>query len=326
MPDLRGVWPALLVGCAAHLGPPTEPPPKDEGVGATVARACWVEYARDVMPGKLAVAHRGQPADQDSTQSGLLITGEGGTFLIDGGMAVDLAHEVEGVHGLPRYFLNRASKTWDRLQTPVEAVTSTGTDPASLTAALPTHGHFDHLGGLLDLPDVPVWMPEPEIEVARRSAAGEREGTTPNDAIGVLPRAVSLSMDGPGAWSWSSGHDLMGDGSVLVVPLPGHTPGSVGIRVALPDGREVFLVGDAVWLREGYEEREPKSWLASRFVDDDVDAAGVQVARLWALHQALPDVLILPAHDRRAWLEAFGSPGCVGDPPTPGPEPTTAPG
>ncbi len=135
---------------------------------------------------------------------------------------------------------------------------------------------------------------------------------TPADAAGLLPRATPLVFDGGPVWLWERSHDLLGDGSVSLVPMEGHSPGSLGARIALPDGRTVFLVGDTVWAREGYEQLEPKSWLASHLVDADEDATADQIGRLWALHRAHPEVVILPAHDRRAWLEAFGEPGCVG--------------
>jgi hypothetical protein len=46
----------------------------------------------------------------------------------------------------------------------------------------------------------------------------------------------------------------------------------VGVWFRHPAGHEVLLVGDAVWVREGYEAREPKSWLAGSFGDADQQA------------------------------------------------------
>ena len=45
--------------------------------------------------------------------------------------------------------------------------------------------------------------------------------------------------------------------------------------------------------------------------DADPEGTATQIARLWQLHQQSPEVVILPAHDRRAWVEAFGAPGCL---------------
>jgi len=38
--------------------------------------------------------------------------------------------------------------------------------------------------------------------------------------------------------------DLYGDGSIVIVPAPGHTPGSVVVFVTLPGGARYAFVGD----------------------------------------------------------------------------------
>jgi N-acyl homoserine lactone hydrolase len=302
--------PILLAGCAARIPAPEGVTLAGSPPGARVERACWIEFARDTMPRRIGVAHGAVAEDVPSTQSGLLVSGPGGTWLIEGGMALDVPHQIDEVGGMTGFFLHRASADTVRVSTPEQGVRDAGVELTDLTGLLPTHGHWDHLGGLLSLPDIPIWMPQAEIDEAKLGAEGGRSGVTPNDARAVLPRARALTFEGGPLWAWDRSHDLMGDGSVLVVPMPGHSPGSVGVRVALPDGREAFLVGDAVWLREGYERREPKSWIVGSIVDADKDATATQVALLWALHQAEPDIAILPAHDRRSWVEVFGAPGC----------------
>jgi hypothetical protein len=66
-----------------------------------------------------------------------------------------------------------------------------------------------------------------------------------------------------------------------------------------------------VWVREGYERREPKAWITTSF-DSDRAGTDLQIQRLWALHEADPSLVILPSHDRRVWFEAFGQTGCHG--------------
>jgi glyoxylase-like metal-dependent hydrolase (beta-lactamase superfamily II) len=48
-------------------------------------------------------------------------------------------------------------------------------------------------------------------------------------------------------------HDLFGDGRVVLVPIPGHTPGSVGAVVGLERDGEFFLASDAVALEVLFE-------------------------------------------------------------------------
>jgi hypothetical protein len=53
--------------------------------------------------------------------------------------------------------------------------------------------------------------------------------------------------------------DVFGDGSVVVVKLPGHTPGSVGVFVNVSPTLRMFHVGDAVNVVEAVERRLTKS-------------------------------------------------------------------
>lgn len=311
----------LLAACAHHIPEPAVLPAAADPGGASV-RVCWVELLHGELPHGLAVAHGALKTNPPSTQSGLLLDHPDGAWLIDGGQALDAEAEKAGVRGLRRVFLNKAAAGWTRDAAPADAVRARGVDPAALAGLLPTHAHFDHLGGLLDLPGPPIWMPAAEIALAQATLDGAPPAVLPYDARGVVPRARVLTFDGPPLWSWPASHDLYGDGSVVLVPMPGHTPGSVGARVRAADGRVLFLVGDTVWVREGFEQREPKSWLAGTF-DADGDATSAQIAQLWALHRDHPEVAILPAHDRRAWVDAFGAPGCIGE--RPAPTPDTAP-
>ncbi len=296
-----------LAACVRHIpepGPGTVVP--DTTVGR-VTRACWVEFARGTFKHGDAVAHGALAEDVPSTQSGLLVVHAAGAWLIDAGAARETDLHRQAVHGLDRVFIDQAASGWELAASIPDALASGGMQVSALTGIIPTHAHFDHLGGAVDAPGVSVLLLPAEIEYAR--AAGF--GVLPAEAKDVLPRAKAIDVSAGPFLSWPEHADLTGDGAVVVVPLPGHTPGSVGVRVRLPDGRSAFLVGDTVWVREGYEAREPKGLLATGF-DAEPETNDVQIQRLWALHRSDPNLLILPAHDRRAWVSAFEQPGCVG--------------
>ena len=48
-------------------------------------------------------------------------------------------------------------------------------------------------------------------------------------------------------------YDVFGDGSVVMLDLPGHTPGHHGLLVQLPKRGAVLLSGDVVHFRENLE-------------------------------------------------------------------------
>ena len=75
------------------------------------------------------------------------------------------------------------------------------------------------------------------------------------------------------------------------------------IFVTLYNGARYAFVGDLVWQLEGITLREERSWLVRRFAD--LDAAGTRqnLLRMIAIKQRLPDLIIVPAHDMRAFAE-----------------------
>ncbi len=269
-------------------------------------KVCQVETATGVLPARLVVAHGALGEDVESTTGGLLLVHPKGSYLVDGGLAESVEEHLAEVPGFMGFAARKSAKDWVSVSRLDDALRKLGVEPATLTGMFPTHGHYDHLGGLLDLPGVPLWMPEAEIEEARRAVAGEGSSILPADAALAVARAQPMPLVPAEVGPWSQAWDLFGDGSALVVGMPGHTPGSVGVLVHLSDGK-LFLVGDTVWVREGFEQREPKGVIAGTF-DSDQSATDRQIQWLYQLYRAEPDVVILPSHDRRQWARAFPQP------------------
>jgi N-acyl homoserine lactone hydrolase len=116
-------------------------------------------------------------------------------------------------------------------------------DPASVRWVVLSHLHTDHVGGLEPFARAEVLVARTEWERAR-GLAGRVRGYLPQHwPVGLEPRLVEPAPEGPDPLGGS--YDLAGDGRLLVVPLPGHTPGHLGLLVG--DGRNPthLLAGDA---------------------------------------------------------------------------------
>jgi glyoxylase-like metal-dependent hydrolase (beta-lactamase superfamily II) len=119
-----------------------------------------------------------------------------------------------------------------------DQLTANGIPAESLRRAFITHSHWDHISGLEDFPSIEVWMPGDEL-------AFIRSGAYPGLADQIIDRlhVNTLSFkDGPYE-NFESSHDLYDDGSVVMVPLPGHTPGSLGMFVNLKSGKRFLFIG-----------------------------------------------------------------------------------
>ncbi|WP_433600232.1 MBL fold metallo-hydrolase [Nocardia sp. CA-135953] len=166
---------------------------------------------------------------------------------------------------------------------------------------LPTHLHWDHISGLLELPDsVTVRLPAVERAWALdgpHAPAGVARGPLRGRAFDTF------ELDGPPVLTFPRSLDLFDDGSVLLVDLAGHTPGSIGVLLAVDDGTRVLLAGDAVWNKLQVELIREKAPMPGQLFDADRDATFATIHRL----HALPDgIEIVAAHDYAA-VEALAA-------------------
>jgi N-acyl homoserine lactone hydrolase len=82
----------------------------------------------------------------------------------------------------------------------------------------------------------------------------------------------------------------MGDGSLVLLPVPGHTPGSMALLVRRPDRAPLLMVGDLTYEAE---------LLRAGRIPGVGDRAGLRTASAMVLRlvERHPDLVILPAHD-----------------------------
>jgi glyoxylase-like metal-dependent hydrolase (beta-lactamase superfamily II) len=188
-----------------------------------------------------------------------------------------------------------------------------GEDPAKLRWAILSHVHLDHAGGLMDLPHLQVLLTREELQFANDRDAQAKGFVIAAHAKKLpSPDAPTLQFEPKPYETFDESADLYKDGTVVVVPLRGHTPGSVGIFVNLSPARRFFYVGDAVDDERGFEERVGKS-LILEDSDNDEALANQIVGQLSELHEKVPALAIIPAHGRSAYKKFFpGGPlSCV---------------
>lgn len=255
-------------------------------------RTCWVE----------------SDATLGFTASALLVHHpEGGSILIDAGNSANFDAELEPYEGGTKRWLATFPGALAPKKPLGALLSELGVSPATLTAVVPTHAHLDHIGGALDLPALPVWVTQEEAALIERGRRTVTDEVVPAHAEALADQLEPLVFAEQPYEIFDRHADLFGDGSVVVVPMPGHTVGSVGVFVTLPDGRRVFHVGDAVNDRSQIEKLRGRT-LAMKRTDSDRPAANVNVARLHALAEQDPTLLMLPAHERAAWADIFGTP------------------
>jgi N-acyl homoserine lactone hydrolase len=274
--------------------------------------ACWVEFDRRFVPAQAMTAGITHMKVAEVTASGLLIHHPAGNILVDTGSSTHLQQEIADYPFWSHlHFEILTDGKNGAADTSANVLRKVGTPPESLKAVILSHIHMDHAGGLVDLPGVPVYLSADEIKFMTRYRRLQTIQVVPAEAKAMDGRVHALRFEPKPYETFDESADIFGDGSVVVVKLPGHTPGSVGTFVNLSPKFRIFHVGDAVNANEAVERRLPKSFVMAA-TDEDVSQANATVAKLSQLHTLDPGLLIVPAHDRGAWKQVFGAvPSCV---------------
>ncbi len=275
---------------------PLPPPPPLDAPLPTAAPPPAMELVRietGVTHRSAAFAYRGGSFfdPREFAMTAVLVKHPRGDVLIDTGFGRDVAAHLQT---LPLFF--RAVTSWDRTRSVAEQLDAAGYDRAKLRGILLTHAHWDHVSGIPELAGTPVWVTAEE----RRFVA---EGGTITALMRGFPGVTyeEYAFEGGPYLGFPKSHDVWGDGSLVVVPAPGHTPGSVVVFVTIASGARWAFLGDLVWQREGITEREERPWFWKTVGDDDPAAVRENILRIAAIATRYPSISLAPAHDGRGF-------------------------
>jgi N-acyl homoserine lactone hydrolase len=177
-----------------------------------------------------------------------------------------------------------------RTTTVPEELRARGLEPGAVRTILMTHMHVDHTSGLRLFPDAEVVVDRREWEA---TSDGAFHGYHRPHFAHVEPRLVD--PDGPHD-GFDRGHDVFGDGSVVLVRTPGHTHGHCSAVVRTAAG-PVLVAGDAIYTMENLVPgRVPVKM-------EDARAYRRSIEQINAWRAAHPGALVIPGHDEADWAE-----------------------
>jgi glyoxylase-like metal-dependent hydrolase (beta-lactamase superfamily II) len=177
-----------------------------------------------------------------------------------------------------------------------------GVNPDDVRLIVLSHFHADHIAGVRDFPKAEflfkadAWLPMKEASLLKRVKLGFVPGLLPNDFT-QRSRYLSsadlkrVTLDLPG---FSMGYDLLGDGSLWGIDLPGHAPGHLGVAAVL-NGKTYFFTADASYLYQGITDCR----LPARALDLLLSDRRSYQDTLHRLHQLTTkpsDLVMIPYH------------------------------
>ena len=136
--------------------------------------------------------------------------------------------------------------TYRRAKTLAAQLAELGVRPADVTYVAVSHTHGDHVGNLGLFPTSTILIQGAEYDWAM--------GLPTKPAFVATQTIQKLAGD----------RDVFGDGSVVILSTPGHTPGHQSLLVVLPKTGALVLSGDAVHFRDNWEQRRVPSMNTSR--------------------------------------------------------------
>jgi N-acyl homoserine lactone hydrolase len=161
----------------------------------------------------------------------------------------------------------------------VESLREIGVAPADIQHFAMSHGHGDHSGNANLFHTATLYMQAAEHD-ATFGPQPQKYGFIPANFERLRDaRLVKLEGD----------HDVFGDGSVLIKPAPGHTPGHQVLVVRLPKTGPVMLSGDMVHLTYSWNNRVAPPFnfdvpQSLRSIDAMKDYTARTGAQLWINH------------------------------------------
>ena len=170
-----------------------------------------------------------------------------------------------------------------------------GYTPADVDTAIVSHLHQDHIGGLAELAGSELLVSTAEWAELAKPAPELRGFLRSHIQLpGLKWRQVSLEpTSDPALAPFTEALDVMGDGSLVLLPTPGHTAGSMSLLVRRAGRPPLLLAGDLTYGADILQRGQLPGVGSRRGLAESSH-------KVLALAGQQPGLVVLPAHDPTA--------------------------
>jgi len=170
-----------------------------------------------------------------------------------------------------------------------------GYAPADVDTAILSHLHVDHIGGLHELTGSKLLVSATEWAELAKPAPGLRGFLRSHIQLPALnwDQITPEPAGDPALAPFTEVLDVMGDGSLVLLPTPGHTAGSVSLLIRRVGGPPLLLAGDLTFGADMLRRGQLPGVGNRRQL-------GESSRKALALAERQPGLVVLPAHDPTA--------------------------
>lgn len=198
-----------------------------------------------------------------------------GLVLVDTGWDTKLRENARKYEGFANYFASPGFSPEGQAVT--EHLEKLGYVPEDIDYCILTHLDIDHAGGLRLVKNAKrIMASEAEVAAAAKPHVRYLKRLWENVTIQAFPNEE---------------YDLFQDGSIVLIPLPGHSAGMTGVKIQ-NGGKYAMIVGDAGYCRQSWER------LTLPGITWDKQKALQSLRRLQSASRDTDCITILATHDR----------------------------
>lgn len=216
-----------------------------------------------------------------------------GPILIDTGISPEQAeHKAYYRDSIMEYVMDDDEYEVPADQTITAQLALHGYTPADIKGVIVTHFHEDHIGNLNLFSHAPVYLGKAEYEARNGKVWGLVPMAYP-PSIAAVTDWRPIEFTGPAIGGFDASADLFGDGSVVALPTPGHSPGSTSVLVRT-GSLDLLVTGDAMYTVHHLAVDQVRAMQLG--ADGEVRAVD-SIRRIQWLRRSLPGLVIATMHD-----------------------------